>query len=203
MKSKGTVYVVDDDPSVRASLKRLTEEVGLPCEVYGTADEFLEACSPNSPGCIVLDVRLPGTSGIALQRKLTAEGVTTPVILISGHGDIPMAADALRRGALDFMEKPVNPQQLLDRIQEALAQDAEVRQTRAKREAIASRVALLTQRERQVVDLAVSGLTNKQVAAQLGVSPQAIDALRAKAMKKLGVNTVPELVRVMLIVSDA
>lgn len=203
MAYEGTVYVVDDDASVGASLKRLTEEVGLRCKVYGAADEFMAAFRPDGLGCLVLDVRLPGMSGPALHRRLAAAGLTIPVILISGHGDIPMATDAVRRGALDFLEKPVNPQQLLDRIQEALARDAESRQAKAKREAIASRVALLTARERQVVDLAITGLTNKQIAAQLNVSPQAIDAHRAKAMRKLEVDTIPELVRVMLEVSDA
>jgi two-component system response regulator FixJ len=203
MAHEGKVYVVDDDAAVGASLKRLTEEVGLRCEVYGTADEFMAAFRPNSPACLVLDVRLPGMSGLALHAQLAAAGLTIPVIMISGHGDIPMATDVVRRGALDFLEKPVNPQQLLDRIQEALARDAETQQARARREAIASRVALLTTRERQVVDLAITGLTNKQIAAQLGVSPQAVDAQRAKAMRKLDVDTIPDLVRVMLEVGDA
>lgn len=197
-ESNGTVYVVDDDPGVCASLKRLMEEVSLRCEGFGTAKEFLEACAPPGPGCLVLDVRMPGMSGIELHKRLVAEGVTIPVIIISGHGDIPMAADAMRRGAMDFMEKPVNPQLLLDRIQQALARDAEARRAKAERDAIAACVGLLTPRERQVVDFAVTGMANKQIAARLGVSPQAIDAHRAKAMRKMQADNVPELVRLMI-----
>jgi two-component system response regulator FixJ len=195
----GTVYVVDDDRSMRASLRRLLEEVSLRCEGFGTANEFLEAYDPTSPGCLVLDVRMPGMSGIDLHKRLVAEGVTIPVIIISGHGDVPMAADAMRRGAMDFMEKPVSPQLLLDRIQQALTRDAETRRARTERDAVAARVTLLTRREREVVDLAVTGMTNKQIAAQLGVSPQAVDAHRAKAMKKMQANNVTELVRLTII----
>jgi two-component system response regulator FixJ len=198
MESEATVYVVDDDPGVRASLKRLLEEVNLPCEAFGTADEFLEVYHPASPGCLVLDVRMPGMSGIELHKRLVAEGVTIPVIIISGHGDIPMAAESMRRGAVDFMEKPVTPQMLLDRIQQAIRLDAETRRATAERDAVAGRVALLTPREREVVDLAMTGLANKQIAAQLGVSPQAIDAHRAKAMRKMQARSVPELVRLMI-----
>ena len=198
MESKGTVYIVDDDPGVRASLRRLLEEVDLPSEGFGTANEFLEAYNPASPGCLVLDVRMSGMSGIELHKRLVAEGVTIPVIIITGHGDIPMAAGAMRRGAIDFMEKPVSPQLLLDRIQQALTRDVETRRAKAERDAVAARVAALTPRERQVVDLAVTGVVNKQIAAQLGVSPQAIDAHRVKAMKKMQANSVAELVRLMI-----
>ena len=201
MEPKGTVYVVDDDPGVRTSLRRLLEEVSLPCQAFSTANEFLEAYSPASPGCLVLDVRMPGMSGIELHKRLVAEDVTIPVVIISGHGDIPMAADAMRRGAVDFMEKPVSPQLLLDRIQQALARDAETRRAKTERDAVATRAALLTPREREVVDLAVTGMANKQIAAQFGVSPQAIDAHRAKAMKKMQAENVAELVRLMITVS--
>ncbi|MBU0616779.1 MAG: response regulator [Planctomycetes bacterium] len=201
MEPKGTVYVVDDDPGVRTSLRRLLEEVSLPCQAFGTANEFLKAYSPASPGCLVLDVRMPGMSGIELHKRLVAEDVTIPVIIISGHGDIPMAAETMRRGAVDFMEKPVSPQTLLDRIQQALARDAETRRAKVERDAVAARAALLTPREREVVDLAVTGMANKQIAAQFGVSSQAIDAHRAKAMKKLQAENVAELVRLMITVS--
>jgi len=203
IEPEATVYVVDDDPGVRASLRRLLEEVSLPCEACGTANEFLELYDPASPGCLVLDVRMPGMSGIELHKRLVAEGVTIPVIMISGHGDIPMAAESMRRGAVDFMEKPVSPQVLLDRIQQALSQDAETRRTKAERDAVATRAASLTAREREVVDLAVTGLANKQIAARLGVSPQAIDAHRAKAMRKMQASSVPELVRLMITVGGS
>ena len=202
MESKGTVYVVDDDPGVRASLSRLLEEVSLPCHGFGTANEFLEAYDPASPGCLVLDVRMPGLSGIELHKRLVAEGATIPVIMISGHGDIPMAAEAMRRGAVDFMEKPVNPQLLLDRIQEASIRDAEARRAKAERDSVAERLGLLTPREREVVDLAVTGMANKRIAAQLGVSAQAIDARRTKAIKKMRVENTSELVRLMITTNE-
>ena len=202
-ESEATVFVVDDDPLVRESLKRLMESVGQHVEPYDTAREFLEAYDPARPGCLVLDVRMPGMSGLELQKQLAAANVQLPIIFVSGHGDVPMAAAAVRQGALDFMEKPVNPQELLDRIHQALEQDAERRQLKARREAVEARLARLTSREREVVDLAVTGLTNKEIAARLGVTPQAIDARRAKAMEKLRVETVPELVRLILEIDTA
>ena len=200
MEREPTVFVVDDDPNVRESLAQLLGSVGQPCKMFATAKEFLEDYDPASPGCGVLDVRLPGMSGNELHRHLEAEGISLPVIIISGHGDISMATAAIRRGAVDFMEKPVKPQQLLDRIQWALEQDSERRRAKADRDAIAARFALLTPREREVVHLVVTGLTNKQIAFQFGVSPQAIDVQRAKAMKKMGADNVVELVKLMLAV---
>ncbi len=163
MEREPTVFVVDDDPNVRESLAQLLESVDQPCKMFATAKEFLEAYDPASPGCVVLDVRLPGMSGNELHRHLEAEGISLPVIIISGHGDIPMATAAMRRGAVDFMEKPVKPQQLLDRIQRALEQDSERRRAKADRDAIAARYALLTPREREVVHLVVTGLTNRKI----------------------------------------
>ena len=200
MKPDSTVFVVDDDPDVRQSLTRLMEEVKQPVQAFGSAGEFLEAYDPADAGCLVLDVRMPGMSGTELQKKLLADGVTIPVIIITGHGDVPMAVETMQRGAIDFMGKPVSPQLLLDRLQQALARDCECRRSKAERDAIAARVALLTPREREVVDLAVTGMTNKGIAAQLGVSSQAIDSHRAKAMTKMGANSVPELVKLMLTV---
>lgn len=200
MKPNSTVFVVDDDPDVRQSLMRLMEEVEQPIRAFGSAGEFLEAYDPAEAGCLVLDVRMPGMSGTELQKKLLADGVAIPVIMITGHGDVPMAVEALQRGAIGFIEKPIRPQVLIDRIQQALAQDAECRRSKAEHDAIATRLALLTAREREVVALAVSGVTNKGIAAQLGVSPQAIDSARAKAMAKMGVHSVAELVKLMLTV---
>jgi len=198
MEANGTVFVVDDDASVRRSLARLIESVGRPFQTFSTAKEFMDAYDPATPGCLVLDVRMPGISGIELQKQLAGKGINIPIIIITGHGDIPMAADAMRRGAVDFMEKPVSPQLLLDRVQQALSQDFDNRQIKAERDDLATRVTRLTQRERQVVDLAITGMTNKQIATQLGVSPQAIDAHRAKAMSKMHANNVPELVKLMV-----
>jgi FixJ family two-component response regulator len=198
MGAEGTVFIVDDDSALRKSLGRLLDSVGVPHVGFRTADEFLETYAAAPPGCLVLDVRMPGTSGLELQRQLAGQGVDIPIIIITGHGDVPMAADAMRRGAVDFLEKPVPPQVLLDRIHQALVQDAENRRNKAEHEAIIARLAGLTGREREVVERAVTGMTNKRIAAQLGVSPQAIDAHRAKAMDKLGVGSVAELVQLMM-----
>lgn len=200
MKPDSTVFVVDDDPDVRRSLTRLMEEVEQPVQAFANAREFLEAYDPACAGCLVLDVRMPGMSGTELHKKLLADGITIPIIIITGHGDVPMAVEALQRGAIGFIEKPIRPQVLIDHIQQALAWDCECRRSKAERDSIAARVALLTPREREVVDLAVSGMTNKGIAVQLGVSPQAIDNLRAKALAKMGADSVPELVKLMLTV---
>ncbi len=198
MKPEATVFVVDDDPLVRRSLERLLGSVNLPVRSFGTASQFREAPGPTGPSCIVLDVRMPGMSGMELQKQLAAEGVTVPIIFVSGHGDISTVADAMRGGAIDFLEKPVIPQRLLDRVQQALTQDRENRCSRAERDAVAARLAFLTPREREVVDLVVAGLTNKGIAARLGISSQAVDAHRAKAMRKLGADSVAELVRLVV-----
>jgi len=200
MKLDSTVFVVDDDPDVRESLTRLMEEVEQPIQAFANAEEFLEAYDPANAGCLVLDVRMPGMSGTELQKRLLADGITIPIIIITGHGDVPMVIDTMQRGAIGFIEKPVRPQALIDHIQQALARDSEYRRSKAERESIAARVALLTPREREVVDLAVSGMTNKAIASQFGVSPQAIDSHRAKAMAKMGANNIAELVKRMLIV---
>lgn len=198
MEPEGTVFVVDDDPLVRRSLERLLGSVNLPVRSFGTVSQFREAPGPTGPSCIVLDVRMPGMSGMELQKQLAVEGATVPIIFVSGHGDVSTVADAMRGGAIDFLEKPVSPQRLLDRVQQALAQDRENRCSQAKRDAIAALLASLTPREREVVDLVVTGQTNKEIAARLGVSSQAVDAHRAKAMRKLGADSVAELVRLVV-----
>ncbi len=200
MNADSTVFLVDDDPDVRQSLTRLMEELAQPIKTFGSAREFLDAYDAADAGCLVLDVRMPDMSGTELQKKLLADGIPIPVIIITGHGDVPMAVEALQRGAIGFIEKPIRPQVLIDHIQRALARDLEDRRREAERQALAARVALLTPREREVVDLAVSGLTNKAIAAQLGVSPQAIDAHRTKALTKMDADNVPELVKLMLCV---
>jgi two-component system response regulator FixJ len=196
--AKGTVFIVDDDPAIRRALGRLLEEVALPARTFATADAFLETYDEDEPGCLVLDVRMPGMSGMDLQERLNQLGIRIPIIFITAHGDIPMAVAAIQRGALDFVEKPVRAQKLIDRIHDALNLDVELRAERQKTARLAERFELLTRRERQVIELAATGQTNKEIATQFGVSSQAIDGHRSRAMKKLGTHSVAELVRLVL-----
>ena len=193
MASDATVYVVDDDRDVRKSLAELVTSIKLPVRCYKTAKEFLDDYDPALPGCLVVDVRMPGMSGIELQEQIRRQGSDLPVIILTGHGDVPMAVRALKCGAVDFLEKPCRAQTLIDRIQHALQIDAEFHASRAKRDVTANRLASLTERERSVVEKIASGMTTKGIAAELGVSTQAIDAHRGRAMKKLDVPTVPAL----------
>jgi RNA polymerase sigma factor (sigma-70 family) len=192
------VYIVDDDEALRRSLGRLLEEVNLGAESYASVGEFLAAYDSARPSCAVLDVRMPGMSGMDLQRKLMEEGIEIPVIIVTGHGDITMAVEAMRCGAVDFLEKPYRPQDLLDGIHRALIQDAERRVREGYAREIVDRFGQLTAREREVVDMVADGMTNKQIAEDLGVTPQAIDARRSRAMAKLGVATVPQLVEAVI-----
>jgi len=199
MEPKGTVFVVDDDLDARQSLKRLSESVNLPVQTYCNAQEFLDVYKPGIPGCLLLDVRMPGMSGLDLQVQLTTAGIRIPIIMISGHGDIPMAVQAVQRGALDFIEKPFRAQLLLDRIHDALLRDTEIRETEAASSAAARRLAGLTRRERQVLDRVVAGESTKEIAANLGLSPKTVDWHRAKIMDKLQAHTPTELVRMVII----
>ncbi len=198
MRLRGTVFVVDDDEEMRRSLKRMLESVQLPVQTFSTAREFLEAFEPASRGCLVLDVRMPGVSGMELQNRLVARGITVPIIFITAHGDIPMSVEAMKKGAADFIVKPFRFQVLLERIQQVLERDAEIAETDQERKVAATRLGLLTERERQVVDVALTGMSNKQIALQFGVSTQAIYAHRAKAMNKLQAESIPDLVKTML-----
>ena len=203
MESESTVFLVDDDDEVRQSLGRLLASVNLPCRAFGTAKEFLDAYEPAWPGCLVLDVRMPGMSGIELQKHLVGKGVAIPIIIITGHGDIPMAVDALQRGVVSFLEKPVRPQQLLDQIQQALVRDAQRRQLEKQRGALAAQLALLSAREREVLDGVVVGKSTKEIAAAPGLSPKTIDFHRVKIMEKMQADSVAGLVRMVLAVESA
>lgn len=193
-----TVYVIDDDAAVRKSIGRLLAQTGLSVAEFETAQAFLEALNPANPGCVVLDIRMPGMNGLELQEELNRRGVTLPVIIVTGHGDVPMAVQALRAGAIDFIEKPYRASVLLHRIQEALAIDVERRQIGTERATARERMGRLTPREREVVDLLATGLNNKQVALRLGVSPQAVDATRGRAFGKLEIDNVAQLVRLLI-----
>lgn len=194
----GTVFIVEDDPAVRASLARLVQEAGFASREFGCAEDFLAVCNADLVGCVLLDVRMPGMSGISLQAELRRKAPLLPVVFITAHGDVPMAVDAMRRGAVDFLEKPVRADRLIESITRASNWQATARSERARWDEVSKRFARLTPRELEVVRLVAAGKTNKGIAVQLGVSSQAIDARRTNAMSKLGVSSVAELVRLVV-----
>lgn len=195
------VVIIDDDAAVRDSLKRLIESVGLSTLVYESADQLLDGDGNvlATAGCILLDIRMPGMSGLELQERLNSRGVTTPVIIISGHGDIPMAVRAMKAGAIDFVEKPFNDQHLLDQVYLALEKDAKARESRASDEEIQARYALLSPRERTVMSMVVNGKSNKEIAADLGLSQKTVEVHRARVMSKMQAGSLAELVRLAII----
>jgi two-component system, LuxR family, response regulator FixJ len=193
-----TVHVVDDDVAVRNSLRLLLKSVGLPTETHASASEFLESYRPTQPGCVVLDVRMAAMSGLELQRQLQSQGAAIPVIFLSGHGDVPMAVDAIQHGAFDFLQKPFREQDLIERIQQALATDAQHRAALRQHERLRERLASLTPRERQVLDLMTRGKPNKVMAHELGVSQRTVEIHRARVMEKSGAGSLAELVRMVL-----
>ena len=195
MQREPTVVLVDDDQSVRDALQWLIESMDLPVETYTSAHEFLESFDPERPGCLVLDVRMPGMSGIELQKRLLAADSTLPIIFITGHGDVPLAVQAIRAGALDFIEKPFRDQDLLDRIQQALDQEAARRSHQRETAEIRERFERLTQREHEVLELVVRGEANKVIANRLGVSQRTVEIHRANVMRKTGAESLASLVR--------
>jgi two-component system response regulator FixJ len=192
------VFVVDDDEAVRSSLKLLLKSVGLPATLYSSAQEFLAAYDPHQSGCVVLDVRMPGMSGLELQQLLNLKGATIPVIFITGHGDIPMAVEAMQQGAFDFLQKPFRDQDLLDRVQRALEKDRKTRLELGERDRIRDRLESLTPREREVLTLVTRGKPNKVMAAELGVSQRTVEIHRARVMEKMGASSLAQLVRMVL-----
>jgi len=198
-----TVFIVDDDAVLRKLVTRLLQTVGLRAEAYASAEEFLAACAPWRPGCLLLDVRMRGMSGIELQRMLRARHVHLPIIFLSGHGDVPMAVHCLQAGAVDFIQKPFRDQDLLDAVRRALEQDARRREVETARRNIQARLAGLTNREREVLRLVIAGKANKQIAPELGISIKAVEAHRARIMRKMGVRSTVELVRVVLTAGEA
>jgi RNA polymerase sigma factor (sigma-70 family) len=202
MNDHPTVFIVDDDEAVRDSLGWLMQSVGLPTETFSSAQDFLEADLRGRAGCLLLDIRMPGMSGLELQERLEDMGVHVPVIIITGHGDVPMAVRALKAGAMDFIEKPFNDQVILDCVQAAIEQDNAQREALIRRDDISARIATLTPREREVLDLVVAGKLNKIIAADLGVSQKTVEAHRAKVMEKLEARSVSQLVRMVMAVED-
>ena len=198
MNKLPVVMVVDDDSGVRNAMRALLKSVGLNAALYASAQEFLGAYDPHQPGCLLLDIRMPGMSGMDLQQELNLRGAVVPVIFMSGHADIPMAVEAMQHGAFDFLQKPFRDQDLLDRIQRAIARDAERRLALGERERIRTRLDSVTDREREVLELLTKGKQNKQIAQELGVSPRTIEIHRARVMEKMEAQSVAELVRMML-----
>lgn len=198
METDPTVFVVDDDPAMRQSLRWLIESVNLAVETFPAAPEFLSGYDPNRPGCLVLDVRMPGMSGLDLQEELNRRRIDIPIIILTGYAEVPTAVRALKGGALDFIEKPFSDQLLLDRIQQAIASDRQVRERNLARAALAARVAHLTPREREVMQLVVAGSSNREIAAELGLSVKTVEVHRARVMEKMKVDSLAELVRLVL-----
>jgi FixJ family two-component response regulator len=189
------IYLVDDDDAVRDSLGLLLRSVGLECEVYPSALEFLERYDAKRHSCLVADIRMPGLSGLELQQRLNEQGAEIPIIFITGHGDVPMAVNAMKSGASDFIQKPFRDQDLIDRIHKALEADLERRTWRAQEDAIRARLSLLTPRETEVMERVVKGQANKVIAMDLGVSQRTVELHRARVMRKLKMRSLAELVQ--------
>jgi FixJ family two-component response regulator len=189
------VFVVDDDASIRKALDSLIRSVGLTVQLFGSAQEFLQAKKPNVPSCLILDVRLPGISGLDFQRKLAESKIFIPIIFITGHGDIPMSVRAMKAGAVEFLTKPWREQDLLDAINVAIEGDAARRQQEKEISALRDRLEWLTPREREVLPLVVSGFPNKQIAAEIGTSETTVKVHRGQLMRKMGADSLPDLVR--------
>jgi len=193
MSGDPTIFVVDDDETLRGSLRWLLESLRHNVQTYASAREFLSSYDPVQPGCLVLDIRMPEISGLQLQEILTKRGICIPVIMITGHADIAMAVRAMKAGAIDFIEKPFNDQELLERVQQALALDARLRREEAQRRIAIERLDSLTPREREVLEKIVCGKLNKMIAAELGICMKTVEAHRARIMEKMGANSAAEL----------
>ncbi len=192
------VFIVDDDEAVRSSLRLLLKSVGLVPTALPSAREFLDKYDPAQPGCLVLDGRMPDLSGLELQEKLNLQGAVIPVIFITGHGDVPMAVEAMRAGACDFLQKPFRDQDLIDRIQRALQKDQANRSALSERGLIRERLATLTPREREVLALVTGGKPNKVIAGELGVSQRTVEIHRARVMEKMAAASLAQLVRMVM-----
>jgi len=194
-ESPGIVFVVDDDPSVRKAAARLFRSAGIPAETFENATDFLNFPRPNLPSCLLLDVNMPGLNGIELQEQLTKSDAGLPIVFMTGHGDIPMSVQAMKAGAADFLPKPVNDERLLSTVRRALALHAQTRHQLAEVADFRSCRDSLTKREREVMELVVTGMLNKQIAGKLGITEATVKVHRGRVMEKIGVVSVAELVR--------
>ena len=193
--SAPTIFVVDDDDAVRDSLRDLIDSVGLDVATYPSAHAFLAVYDNAQRGCLVLDIRMPGMSGLELQERLNERGSSLPIVFITGHGDVPMAVEAMKRGAVDFIQKPFRDQELLDRINLAIEQNRRRREAEETKQDIAERVSSLTRREREVMDMVIQGKANKVIAIDLGLSQRTVEVHRSHVMDKMRARTLAELVR--------
>jgi RNA polymerase sigma factor (sigma-70 family) len=199
MQPKPTVFIVDDDEAMRHSLRWLIESIGLPVETYSSAVKFLESVELDGPGCLILDVRMPGKSGLDLQEELAERATSLPIIILTGHGDVSMAVRSLKAGAYDFIEKPFNDQVLLDRIQEALTESVRIVEDRQEKAEIHAKFEHLTTRERQVLELVVAGKPNKVIARELGIGIKTVEVHRHNVMEKMQAESVADLIRMLFV----
>jgi len=198
MEQETTVFVVDDDQAVRNSLRWLIETNGLRAHEFDSAGAFLSSYDPNTPGCLILDIRMPGMDGLELQDHLNSQGINIPTIFVTGHADVPMAIRAIKSGGFDFLEKPFDDQVLMTRIQQAIKDDSQRRREPDVQHIVLQRVNKLTQRERQVMDRVAAGMSNKQIAEDLGLSPKTIEVYRARVMHKMEADNLASLVRMLV-----
>ena len=196
--TRPTAYVVDDDEAIRTLWRWLMESNGIAVQTFSAAAEFIAAYKAGGLACLVLDVRLPGMSGLELQEYLKREGIEIPIVFVSGHGDVPTAVSAIKGGAVDFIQKPFGYREVLAIIQRAFERDAEIREKRAKRSQVSERVAALTEREREVMQRVIEGKLNKVIADELGISVKTVEFHRAKVMEKMGADSVAALVQLMM-----
>jgi FixJ family two-component response regulator len=200
--SEATVFIVDDDLAVRDLLRTVLRAAGIGVEVFSSAPEFLDAYQPDRPGCLLLDVRMPGMTGLELQSELARRNIEIPVVFLSGYGDVPVAVEAMQKGAFDFVEKTTNHQELVQRIRKAIEWDQQQREDRGRTSAIAERYEQLTNREREVLELMVTSKSNKLIAAELGISLRTVEGHRARIMRKMQAVNVVDLVRMAIAIRE-
>ncbi|MCG8544593.1 MAG: response regulator [Alphaproteobacteria bacterium] len=197
-RSEPIVFIVDDDQMFRDSVRWLLASVNIEAAMFASAQDFLDAVSPGQTGCLVADVRMPGMSGLELQHAMIRQGINLPVIVMTAHGDVDMAVQAMKDGAMDFIQKPFNDQDFLDLVQNAMDESVRAEQERLRQADVAHRLGLLTPREREVLDLVVDGQTNRMIAGRLGISEKTVEAHRAKVMDKAQVKSLAELVKIVV-----